>query len=83
MGSAVRVEIFVDGQRVTSLGVKETVTIYLAAGDHLIGAKFAWGIAVSPVERDFALRNGSSRSFRVFTDQDGNLDVRAESGLLQ
>lgn len=83
LGSAVRVDVFLDGQRVSSLGVRETVTVFLASGDHIIGAKFAWGVAVSPVERDFVLRKGTSRSFRVFTDQDGNLDVRAELGKLQ
>ena len=81
VASATSIQIFIDGRQVAQLATRETVTAYISPGSHLIGARFSWGL-IPPVEREFIANPERPTSIRITTDQNGNLDLKPESGYL-
>ncbi len=79
-GSGLGIDVFLDGSRVARLAIGESITIFATPREHLIGARWSHGDA-PPTEREFIL-GGTPKRIRVTLDQDGNLDVKPESGLL-
>lgn len=82
VASAASIQVFIDGRQVARLATSETVTIYVSPGPHLVGARFSWGFSVPPAEREFLASPQKPTNIRITTDQNGNLDLKPESGYL-
>lgn len=81
-GSGAGIDVFVDGQRLARLAQKESITVYVAPGRHLVGARFSWG-PVSPAEREFTADAQRPCRIRVTTEPNAtSIDLKPESGLL-
>lgn len=79
IGGGCDMGIYVDGQLAARLATKEKVGLQLPAGQHVIGA----GIVGSGIcamgndrrEREIAISDGKTSSYRVFTSTDGDVDL--------
>ncbi|QXO42224.1 hypothetical protein JA116_16795 [Morganella morganii] len=80
-GAACLSTVYIDGIKAAKLDTAEKVTFYIQPGNHVIGAGFEkeglfCGDRVRQ-ERDITIKADESRAYRVFTDQDGNIDIRS------
>ncbi len=69
-------DLFIDGERIARLAVKESITLYVAPGRHLVGARFP---GAPPTEREFLTDERNSSRLRILADP---VDVKPESGNL-
>ncbi len=81
VGSLAGIDVFVGGQPVARLATSESITVYVTPGRHLVGVRFSWG-PVPPTEREFIADPQKPSRIRVTTEQNANLDLKPESGLL-
>jgi hypothetical protein len=82
LGVGVGIDVFVDGQRIARLAARETITIYVSPGQHILDARFSHGL-VPPTEREFIAAADRSIRIRVTTQADSSdLDLKPESGAL-
>jgi len=82
VGMGVEVHVYVNGKELASLKTKESLTIYLKPDTYILGAAYSDAVGKRPVERSFPILEGRPLQARVTVDQDGNLDIRPETGLL-
>ena len=82
VAGGVSITAFLDGKPVARLGTGDSIAIYAAPGRHYLGARYRWGIGDAPAERECTLTAGQPTSWRLTVDNDGNLDIKAQSELL-
>lgn len=72
--------VYINGDRVAKLDTKEKATLYLPVGEIAVGANLEGsglcGFSGARQERYITLTKGESKSVRIFTDSDGNMDIR-------
>lgn len=69
---------YINGIKLAELEAGEKVTVYLPAGEVNIGAGFSGRGLCSghpKKEREFIIREKSSKILRIFTDQSANIDI--------
>ncbi|MBB4867824.1 hypothetical protein HNP46_006743 [Pseudomonas nitritireducens] len=75
--------VFIDGERAARLDTREKASFYITPGEHLLGAALEGSglCAANPGkrERDLSIKSGQVRLYRVFTSQNGDLDVLPSS----
>ena len=81
VGSLVGIDIFLEGNSIARLAKRESITVFVVPGRHLVGARFSSG-PVPPVEREFVTDPQKPLRIRLTTDQNANIDLKPESGLL-
>lgn len=73
--------VFLDDDRVAKLDPKEQATLYVPPGDHVLGAGLeGQGLCATTYDgraRDVTLKVGQMKTYRLFIDQDTNVDVVA------
>jgi len=72
------ITVFINGQPLAELETGEKVIAYLPAGEVVVGAGFIGkGIChgAPKKEREFVIKDGISRTLRIFIDQSGNVDI--------
>lgn len=79
-GGGCYASIFINGDRVATLDSKEKASFYLPNGVWMVGAQIQGGglcgYSGERQEREVTLNSHSDKFVRVFTDGDGNLDIR-------
>ncbi|WP_145490799.1 hypothetical protein [Yersinia rohdei] len=79
VGSACYAVVYVDGSPSAKLETKEKTTLFLEPGEYSIGVNLdgtglcAYGNA--RVEREIVLKKGQHKYMRIFTQDDGNMDL--------
>lgn len=80
VGSACYATIYINGGRVAKLETQEKATFFLPSGEWSIGTNLEGrGLCSAPndrQERYISLKNGESKSVRIFTDGSGNMDIK-------
>ena len=66
-GSAAGIDVFIEGQRLVRLAERETVTVYVTPGRHIMGVRFSWGPGPS-TEREFVAEIHKPVRIRVSTE---------------
>ena len=76
MGAACKVAIYLDGEKVASLGTSDLVTLYIPAGEHIVGAKngSVCGGAVS--ESAFTIAPNAAKTYRVAILDAGGIAIQ-------
>ncbi|WP_454551992.1 hypothetical protein [Klebsiella pneumoniae] len=72
--------VYLNGERVAKLDPKEKATFYLSEGEWAVGAnlegKGLCSLNRERQERFFNIKAGEKKAARVFTDANGDLDIR-------
>jgi hypothetical protein len=72
--------VFINSERVAKLDPKEKATFYLNSGTWIVGAAYEGKALCSTgkerQEREFTIRPGEWKYLRVFTDNNGNVDIK-------
>ena len=80
-GGGCYLAVSVDGDRVAMLEPREQAVLYLPPGDYVVGTaaegRGLCSLASDGRARDVTLRAGQVRTYRLFPDQNGNMDVVA------
>ncbi|MGA9618981.1 MAG: lipoprotein [Serratia proteamaculans] len=79
-GSGCFITVFINGERSARLDPKEKVTFHINSGAWIIGAAHE-GRALCSVgkerqEREFTINPGEDKILRVYTDNNGNIDIK-------
>lgn len=79
-GAGCYATVYLNGERVAKLDPKEKATFYLSEGEWAVGAnlegKGLCGINPERQERFFNIKDGERKAVRVFTDANGDMDIR-------
>ncbi|WP_312777840.1 hypothetical protein [Pseudescherichia sp.] len=80
VGSACYATLYINGNRAAQLDTKEKATFYLPAGEWVIGTNLEGqglcGASNDRQERFITLKQGENKTVRIFTDGNGNMDVK-------
>lgn len=72
--------VFIDGMEAAKLDTSEKAIFQINAGQHVIGAvldgKGLCSFGGARQERDINLKIGDNKYYRIFTDQNGNMDIK-------
>ncbi|OBU11486.1 hypothetical protein [Morganella psychrotolerans] len=72
--------VFIDGERAAKLDPSEKTTFNVKEGEHILGASLEGrGLCSSGAarqEREFNINSGDNKYYRIFTDQNGNMDIK-------
>lgn len=81
VGSGCFATVFVNGKEAARLDTSEKATFYVDAGQHIIGSvldgKGLCSFGGARQERDIDVKSGDIKYYRIFTDQNGNMDIKA------
>ena len=78
IASACQITVYINGDQIANLDTGEKVTAYTSSGEVIIGAGFIGsGLCSGPErkERSFSIVDGYPRYFRIFIDQNANVDI--------
>lgn len=79
-GSGCYATLYVNGARAARLNTKEKATFYLPAGEWIIGANLEGrglcSISNDRQERFITLKPEEHKTVRIFTDRNGNMDIK-------
>ena len=79
VGSACNASIFINGETAAKLEPGEKATFYLNEGEWIVGTSIeSSGLCAfnpSRMEREIKLKQGDSKTYRVFTTWDGTMDI--------
>ncbi|MFI8028736.1 membrane lipoprotein lipid attachment site-containing protein [Serratia marcescens] len=79
-GSGCLTTVFINGERAARLDPKEKVTFHINSGEWVIGAAYEGKALCSSgkerQERDFNISPGEEKVLRVYTDSNGNVDIK-------
>lgn len=78
IGVACEITVYINGEQIANLNRAEKVTPYVSPGQIILGAGFnGAGLCSGPVrkERAFTINNNGHMVFRIFMDQDANIDI--------
>lgn len=82
IGSGCLTGFFINGKLAAKFEIKERADFYLPSGDYILGygfvegkglCAFSWGMGRR--DRETILRSGETKLFRLFMDQDANVDI--------
>lgn len=80
VGGGCYITVFLNGARVAKLDTKEKATFYVNSGAWIVGAghegKGLCSGGKERQERDVIIRPGEEKYLRVFTDNNGNVDIK-------
>ena len=80
VGSGCYANIYIDGNLVSKLEIKEKAQFYVEAGDHILGSSIEGRGLCSfnnpRLETDVKLKANETKYFRVFTDNNGNIEIK-------
>lgn len=80
VGGGCYITVFLNGERVAKLDTKEKATFYINSGEWIVGAghegKGLCSSGKERQERDFTIKPGERKHLRVFTDNNGNVDIK-------
>ena len=72
---------YLNGKLVARLYRQERAVFYVPSGEFLLGYGSVGGLVKDGprIERETILKAGETKRFRLFIDQDGNMDIRPSS----
>lgn len=80
VGGGCYITVFLNGARVAKLDTKEKTTFHINSGEWIVGAGHEGRGLCSGgkerQERDFIIKPGEDKYLRVFTDNNGNVDIK-------
>ncbi len=81
VGGGCYITVFLNGARVAKLDTKEKTTFYINSGSWIVGAghegKGLCSGGKERQEREFIVKPGEDKYLRVFTDNNGNVDIKS------
>lgn len=80
VGGGCFMTVFLNGERAAQLDTKEKVTFYVNSGAWVVGAahegKALCSTGKERQEREFTIKPNEDKTLRVFTDNNGNVDIK-------
>jgi len=76
LGKACSAGVYVDGERVGSLGTSEKVTVYLPPGEHLIGARNGTICGGAVSETAVVLTAQGHKTYRIAISDGGDIKIQ-------
>jgi hypothetical protein len=76
MGAACKASVYVDGERIASLGPGDKVTVYLPPGEHITGAKNGGVCGGAVSEAQLTLAANQQRTYRIAILDAGGIAIQ-------
>lgn len=76
LGSGCRSHVYIDGEKVASLGTSDMVTLYLPAGEHMVGAMNAGFCGGGVSEAEVNLAANATKTYRIEYGDGGRITLQ-------
>lgn len=79
-GGACYASVFINGEKAAILNTSEKASLYLPAGDYIVGAAFSGSglcsMGKERQERSIKVVSGKNQVIRVYSDSNANMDIK-------